>query len=154
MSVRLHLFPNYMSYGTRRFNVAFKRALQKSIFWAESTQFLVLIPISLRYILTLSSYIRLSLHKGLFPEGLPVKILKSLLSSSILATWPAHFNLLDLIILTILVEQYNLWSSSLWSPLYSPFSSLLCLFYLLCLRILLSNTLSLHSSLNVRDQVS
>ena len=37
------------------------------------------------------------LPKGLFPVGLPVKILKALLSSSILATCPAHLNLLDLI---------------------------------------------------------
>ena len=34
--------------------------------------------------------------------GLPVKILKALLAFSILATCPAHLNLLDLIILTML----------------------------------------------------
>ena len=46
----------------------------------------------LRYILILSSHLRLSLPKGLIPVGLPVKILKALLPSSILATWPAlHF---------------------------------------------------------------
>ena len=38
--------------------------------------------------------------------GLPVKILKALLPSSILATSPAHLNLLDLITLTILGERY------------------------------------------------
>ena len=36
--------------------------------------------------------LRLGLPKGLFPVGLPVKILKELLPSSILATWPAHLN--------------------------------------------------------------
>ena len=36
-----------------------------------------------------------------FPVGLPVKILKELLPFSILATYPAHLNLLDLITLTI-----------------------------------------------------
>ena len=52
----------------------------------QSTQFLVLIPISLRSILILSSYLRLGLSKGLFPAGVLVKILKGLLPSSILAT--------------------------------------------------------------------
>ena len=37
--------------------------------------------------------------KGLFPVGLPDKILKALLHSSILATCPTHLNLLDLITL-------------------------------------------------------
>ena len=46
--------------------------------------------------------------QGLFPVGLPVKILKALLPSSILATCPVHLNLLDLITLTILGERYKL----------------------------------------------
>ena len=48
------------------------------------------------------------LPKGLLPVGLPFKILKALLPSSILATCPAHLNLLDLINLTILGERYKL----------------------------------------------
>ena len=52
----------------------------------ESTQLLVLIPIYLRSILILSSHLRLDFSKGLFP----VKIFKTLLPSSILATLPAH----------------------------------------------------------------
>ena len=42
---------------------------------AESTQFLVFVPISLRSILMLSSHLRLYLPKGIFPAGLPIKIL-------------------------------------------------------------------------------
>ena len=41
-------------------------------------------------ILILFSHLRLGLPRGLFPAGVPVKILKALLPSSILATWPAH----------------------------------------------------------------
>ena len=83
------------------------------------------IPISLRSILKLSSQLRLDLPKGLYPAGVPVEILKALLSPSILAIWPTHFSLLDLITLTILGERYKLWSSSLWNLLHSPFLSLL-----------------------------
>ena len=43
-------------------------------------------PYSLSLILTLSFRLRLGLPKGLFPLGLPDKILKALLLSSILAT--------------------------------------------------------------------
>jgi hypothetical protein len=69
----------------------------QGLFWDESTQFLVLIPISSRPILILSSHLRLGLPKGLYPVGLPFNILKTLLPSCILATCPAHLNLLDLI---------------------------------------------------------
>ena len=44
----------------------------------------------------------------LFPVGLPFKIPKALLPSSILAKLPAHLNLLDLITLTVLGERYRL----------------------------------------------
>ena len=82
--------------------------------WAESTQFPALIPISSRSILILSSHLRLSLPKGLFPVDLPVKILKALLPYSILATWSAHNNnnnnnnkiIIIIIIIIIIVIEY------------------------------------------------
>jgi hypothetical protein len=100
----------------------------------------------------LPSHLCLSLPKGLLPVGLRVKILKEVLASSILATQPDHLTLPDLITLFILGERYKLRSCSLWSLLHSPFSSLLVpnIRY----RILFSNTLSLYSSLNLRDYVS
>ena len=59
-------------------------------------------------ILILSSHIRLSLPKGLFPVGLPTKILKTLVNYAILVTSPAHLNFIDLITLAILGERYKL----------------------------------------------
>ena len=72
----------------------------------QTAQFLVLIPISLRSILILSSHLRLALPKGIFPVGVPVKILKTLLPSSILPTWSAYPNLLDL----IRYHDYIMWT--------------------------------------------
>ena len=66
------------------------------------------------YFFKVHSNIVLHLYLGLpighFPADLYVKILKAFLPSSILATWSAHLNLLDLITLTILGERYKLWS--------------------------------------------
>ena len=117
---------NSMGYGTRRINAAFRRAFQLSIPWAEEIQFLVLILIYLRSILILYSRLCLGLSKGLFPvakctcynfESTPTFFHSGYI------TCPSQF--LDLITLTILGERYKLWSSSMWSLLHSPFSSLL-----------------------------
>jgi hypothetical protein len=69
------------------------------------------------------------------------------------ATCPAHLIFLALITLTILGEDYKSSSSSLCSFLQHPVTSSL-LGPNILLRTLLSNTLNLCSSLNMRDQVS
>jgi hypothetical protein len=87
---------------------------------------------------------------GLFPSVFTTKILYTLLFYPMPATCPAHLILLHMIILIILGEQYKLSLCSFPQP---PITS-----YLFCpnipLSTLFSNTLSLCSSLNVKDQVS
>ena len=104
----------------------------------------------LRSILILSSHLRLGFFKHLYVYTLT--FLKELVPSSILATWPSHRNLLDLVILTILGKRYKIWSSSLRGLLHFPFASLLG--PNIHLRIQFPNTLSLRSSFNVRDHAS
>ena len=152
MYIYLEHITNSMAYEIRRFNAAFPWALQYSLSWAESPELLVLIQISLKSILIVSFHLRLGLPEGLFTVGLSIKILKGLLTSSILAILPAHIMLLNFITLTILGERYNLWSSSLWGLLHSTFASLLR--PNIHLRILFPNTLSLRSSLNVRGHIA
>jgi hypothetical protein len=88
------------------FNTTFTRELQLLQLRVESMQFLTPTPISLGFILILSSYLQLGNSGGLFLVGLSVKILKSY--TSILATCPEHLNLLDLISQTLLGERYKL----------------------------------------------
>ena len=73
--------------------------------------------------------------------------------SPICAKCPAQLILLDLIPRKILSDQYRSLSSALYSFLQSP-ATLTLLGPNILLSTLLSNTLSLYSSLNVRDQVS
>ena len=81
------------------------------------------IPTSCRYILILSTYLRLGLPSSLFPSGFPTKTLYTPLSSHIRATYPSHLILLNFITRTILGEEYKSFSSSLCNLLHSPVSS-------------------------------
>ncbi|PNF19927.1 hypothetical protein B7P43_G11504, partial [Cryptotermes secundus] len=92
----------------------------------------------------------LDLPSGLFPSGFLTNIQSS---SPHLYYMPSHLILLDLIVLIILREEYKLRTSSLCSLLQPPVTSSLFSPNIL-LNTLFSNTLSLCSSLNVRNQVS
>jgi len=108
---------------------------------------------SWRSILILSSHICLGTPSGLFPSGSPTKTLYTPLLSSIHATCPAHLILLYFITQIILDEEYRSLNSLLCSFNHSPVNSSL-LGPNILLNTLFSNTLSLHSSLNVSHQVS
>jgi hypothetical protein len=98
-----------------------------SLFWARSIQSIPSHSISLRFILILSTHLRLGLPSGIFPYGIPTNILHAFLCPhSCYMPCPSH-------------PQPPV-TSSLFGPN-------------ILLSTLFSNTCSLCSSLNVRDQV-
>jgi hypothetical protein len=109
-------------YGTRRFITVFTTACHCSPSWARCIQSTISLPIYLRTILILSSHLRLDHPSGLFPSGIPTKILYTFLISPMCAKWPSHPIVLYLITLIICGEAYKLWSS-LCSLLHSPATS-------------------------------
>ena len=133
---------NSMAYGIWRFNAAITRALQQSLSWADSTQFLVLIQVSLKSILILSSHIRLGGPKGLLRVSVQLKFWK-------------HFYLLPFCLHDMSISSFHTVQNmkffieepsplSIRNPSWAPiFASGLFL-----------NTLSRRSSLNVREPAS
>jgi hypothetical protein len=77
--------------------------------WARLIQFTPPHPISLRSILILSTLLYLGLCSGLFPSDYSTKILYVVLFVSMRAAFPAHLILLDMIILIVLDDEYELW---------------------------------------------
>jgi len=142
------IFP--ASCGTRRFIIAFTITRRLSLFWATSIQSVPLHLNSWRFILILSSVLRLGLPSHLFPSGFPTKTLYTPLLSPMRATCPAYLILLDFIARKVLGEEYRSLSSSLCSFLHSPVTSSL-LGPNILLNTLFSNILSLRSSLSVSD---
>ena len=140
-------------FGTRRFLTILTSARHMSLSWANSTQSPQFPLTSWRYILLLSSHLRLGLPNVLFPSGFPTRTLFTPLPSPIRATCPAHLILLDFTTRTILGKAYRSLSSPLCNFLHSPVTSSL-LGPNTLLSTLFLNTLNLRSSLSVSDQVS
>ena len=102
-------FPTF--YGTQRFITALISAHHLYLSSARSIQSMPPHPTSGWSILILSYHLYLGIPSSLFLSGSPTKTLYTSLLSPIHATCPTHLILLDLIIQTILGEQYRSLSS-------------------------------------------
>jgi hypothetical protein len=120
--------------------------------YPEPDQFIPYYPISLRYILIFSTHLLLGFSSSFSPSVFPTNNLYPPLFHSCYMPcsshppWLNHSQLFD-------CKEYNLQSSLLCRFLQPPITSPLFDPDII-LRILFSNTLSLCSSLNVREHVS
>jgi hypothetical protein len=137
-------------FGTRRFIIVFTRARYWSLSWARWIQHISSHLISLRLILIFSYNLRRGLSSSLFPSGFPTKETVCIPPRPMRATFFAHPLLNDsnytwqtVQIMKLFIMQFP--QSSITLSLFGPN---------ILLSILVSNTLRLCSSLNVRDQVS
>jgi len=124
----------------------FTTARHLSLFWATLIQSMSPSPswISILYCRPIYSWV--------FPLDVPTKSLYAPLLSTSRAICPTHLFLLDLFARIIFGQQY-IWLNSLCRFIHSPVTSSL-LGSNIFLSTLISNTLSLCSSLYASDQVS
>ena len=104
-------FPAF--HGTRRSITALTSVRHLFLSWANPIQSIYPQPTSWRFVLILSTHLRLGLPSGPFPSGFPTKTLYTPLPAPIRATCLAHLILLDFITRTILGEKYKSFSISL-----------------------------------------
>jgi hypothetical protein len=86
----------------------FTRARHSSLFLSQMHPFHIPYPVALRFILLLFSYLRVGLFNGLFSSVFPTEIISPFLYSPIRAICPVRLILLDMLILSILDEEYKL----------------------------------------------
>ena len=144
-----HLFMKFLA----EVHYHFTSAHHLSLSWTRSLLSMSSHPTSWRSILILSSHLCLGLPCHLFPSGFATKTLYTLLLSPIPAACLIHLILLNLITQIIFVGEYRSFSSTLYSFLHYPVTSSLLGPYIF-FNTLFWNTLSLHFSLTVSDQVS